>query len=274
MTGPNSPRTDETPKELFARVSEQLSRRQLMGNAAKAGAGAMILGGLGAGTAAADGHGEDGEGEEMNGGEEMKEPSVADIVNYALSLERLEAAYYKQALASSGGAFDEGDIESGDPGAAFGAPTLRYSTYQELEDIRDHEIFHVEALEGVLKQIGAEDKAATEFQFPDGVYDSPANFVKFAAVVENLGVAAYAGAAPALAKAELALVDGDTSKLQVTPAALGIHSIEARHASLLRTMNRQRPWLFGEDVDVAQQSIDQPKSMEEVLAVAGEYIVK
>lgn len=269
MTGPNSPRSDETPKELFARVSEQLSRRQLMGNAAKAGVGAMALGAFGAGTAAADDHEGGKEGEEM-----MDEPSVADIVNYALTLERLEAAYYEGALASSGGVFDERDIEGSHVAKAFGAPTLRYSTYQELEDVRDHELYHVTALEGVLDQIGAEDNAATEFSLPDGVYDSVENFVSFAAVVENLGVAAYAGAAPALAKAELALVDGDTSKLQVTPAALGIHSIEARHASLLRTLNRQRPWLFGENVDLAEQSIDQPKTMEEVLAVAGEYIVE
>ncbi len=252
----------------------------MMGNAAKAGVGALALGGLGAGTAAAGGDGAMGDDDDTtsddgtDGEKPMGDPSVADIVNYALSLERLEATYYKQALASSGGAFDQRDIECGEVSAAFGVPTLRNSTYQELEDVRDHELFHVEALEGVLKKLGAEDRAATKFQFPDGVYDSPESFVRFAAVVEDLGVAAYAGAAPALAKAELALVDGDTSKLQVTPAALGIHSIEARHASFLRTLNRQRPWAFGEGVELADQAIDDPKTMEAVLAVAGEYIVE
>jgi hypothetical protein len=278
MSESDSPRPDETTTELFARVTDRLSRRRMMGDVAKAGIGVMALGGLGAGSAAAHGQGNgNGKGKGGDKGQGAKGEdalSVADIVNFALSLERLEATYYERALASSGGAFDERDIECGEISAAFGVPTLRDSTYQALEDVRDHEQFHVEALEDVLDTIGAEDRAATEFEFPDGVYDDPANFAKFATVLEDTGVAAYAGAAPALAKAELALVNGDVSELRVTPAALGIHSIEARHASYLRTLDRRRPWTVGEDVTLAEQAIDDPKTMDEVLAVAGEYIVE
>ncbi|MFC6726600.1 ferritin-like domain-containing protein, partial [Halobium palmae] len=68
---------------------------------------------------------------------------------------------------------------------------------------------------------------------------------------------------------------GDASKLQVTPAALGIHSIEARHASFLRTLKRQRPWGWSQppERNIDEYAIDDPMSMEEVKQIASQYIV-
>lgn len=200
------------------------------------------------------------------------DPTVPDVLNFALTLERLEAAYYERALASSGGAFTERDVERSEVAGYFDRPTLRYSTYQQFEDIRDHEAYHVAALEDALDSLGAEVTAASEFGFPDGVYDSVESFVGFAGTLEDLGVSAYAGAVPYLVTAELAAQDGGVTDLNVTPLALGIHSVEARHAGLLRTLDLERPWPFGTDGNAADVAVDDPRTMEEVLNVAGRYI--
>jgi len=50
-------------------------------------------------------------------------------------------------------------------------------------------------------------------------------FLEMAAQIEDVGVSAYAGAAP--------YIENDA----VLVPALGIHSVEARHASYLRTLN-------------------------------------
>ncbi|ESP88712.1 ferritin-like domain-containing protein [Candidatus Halobonum tyrrellensis] len=253
-------RTPETEQdgpspETAANTALDFGRRGFMG-AAVAGLGAAF----GMGQVAAD-HGSD-------------DPTIPEILNYALTLERLEAAYYRNALASSGGVFDETAVETSEVARYFDRPTLRYSTYQHFEDIRDHEVYHVAALESTLDSLGAAVTAPTadEFVLPDGVYDSVDSFVGFAQVVEDLGVSAYAGAAPYLAKAELEAQDGNVMDLQVTPIALGIHSIEARHAGYVRTLTLQRPWPFGTDDDVADVAVDDPRSMGEVLEVAGDYI--
>jgi hypothetical protein len=46
-------------------------------------------------------------------------------------------------------------------------------------------------------------------------------------------------------------------------AALGIHSVEARHAAFLNELNAASPFPKG---------VDKPKSMSEVTEIAGEFI--
>lgn len=252
------PMTDE-PLSFDQFVSD-LSRRGFLRKGATAGVGIAGLSALGTGTAAADSPGEDS----------MSEMTVPEILNYALTLERLEAAFYEMAVGESG-AWTEREVERSSLAKKFADPSLRYSTWQHFTAVKDHEQYHVTLIEQVLDQIGAEDNAPTEFTFPDGVFEDLVMFAKFAQEVEDLGVSAYAGAAPMLAKAELELVGGDLSKLQVTPAALGIHSIEARHAGYFRTLNEMQPWKFG-NVEISDAAIDDPRTPEEVVAIAGKHI--
>ena len=153
--------------------------------------------------------------------------SDIDVLNYALSLEHLEYAFYRDALASSDGAFDEWDVEGSAVGRYFGRPTLRFSVYQHLEDIRDQEKDHVDMLSRTINDLGGIPLDATEYHFGDA-YESVANFVSVAARLENIGVSAYAGAAPLLSNPDL------------LPPALSIHSVEARHASYLDHLNLDR----------------------------------
>jgi hypothetical protein len=131
----------------------------------------------------------------------------AAILNYALTLEFLEAAFYAQANAN---------IKFTNPNLAFFAQTTGA-----------HEQAHVEALQGVL---GSKAIASPTFNFGAAVTDE-ATFAKTAQVLEDTGVAAYAGQGTNIFQSA------------VLVAALSIHSVEARHASWIRCLNGgDGPW--------------------------------
>ena len=105
-----------------------------------------------------------------------------------------------------------------------------------------HERAHVAALKQML---GSAAVAKPSFDF-QGTTESESAFKATAQVLEDTGVMAYAGQAPR--------VDANA----VLTAALAIHTVEARHASWIRHINGAPP---------APVAFDQPKSMEQILAV-------
>ena len=121
------------------------------------------------------------------------------ILNYALTLEYLEAAFYTEAVAK--GALS-GDALSG------------------ARIVRDHEVTHVKTLKSVLGR-KAVKKPRFDFKNTTGDEDT---FVATAVALEDTGVAAYAGQGPRL------------SQRPIVAAALSIHSVEARHAAYFRTL--------------------------------------
>ncbi|MES2375265.1 MAG: ferritin-like domain-containing protein [Bacteroidota bacterium] len=155
-------------------------------------------------------------------------PSVNDVLNYALKLEYLEAAFYNAGVASSLG---------------FSATEKAY-----LVTIQGHENAHVTFLKSVL---GGAAVAQTT-QGTNGTYDFTAGgtfptvlsnvdtYFAVAQAFEDTGVRAYKGQAGFLAGNQTVLT-----------AALNIHSVEARHASAVRYLRRLRgatttkPWISG-----------------------------
>ena len=128
------------------------------------------------------------------------------ILNYALTLEYLEAAFYKDVAAS---------------GKFKGAQLAL------IKHIADTEQQHVQALTGAVRQLGGKPVAAPKTKFPlDG---SPKEILTLAATVENLGAAAYLGQATKI------------SSPQMLAAALSIHSVEARHAAALNVLLGKNP---------------------------------
>jgi rubrerythrin len=123
-----------------------------------------------------------------------------DILNYALTLEYLEAAFYKKVVDAKLFKGKNGDLIK-----HFGAT----------------EQAHVDALTATIKKLGGTPVTAPKTKFD--VSDANA-VVKLAATVENLGAAAYLAQAPKIKNAE------------VLAAALSIHSVEARHAATLNTL--------------------------------------
>jgi rubrerythrin len=135
----------------------------------------------------------------------MSESGDVGILNFALTLEYLEAAFYKEAKTR---AKASGDLKS-------------------LIDLvgRDEEE-HVGALTETIKKLGGKPVAEPKFDFP---YSDTAGFLKLAQTFEDTGVSAYNGAAPQIKAAE------------VLEAAGSIVQVEARHAAAIRLQNGDEP---------------------------------
>ncbi|HEY7196322.1 MAG TPA: ferritin-like domain-containing protein [Gaiellaceae bacterium] len=127
------------------------------------------------------------------------------IVNYALTLEYVEADFYDRVVAS--GLFKGAQLDL-------------------LKSIREHEHAHVGALTQTVEKLGGMPAAKPETRFP---LDDAKSVANLAATVENLGAAAYLGQA------------ANIESMEVLAAALSIHSVEARHASALNTLTGRSP---------------------------------
>jgi hypothetical protein len=134
------------------------------------------------------------------GGTEQFGKGDLGILNYALTLEYLETAFYADVIKS--GLFKGSDLA-----------TIKTFGSQEAQ--------HVAALTAAVKQAGGTPAAKPKAKFP---LDSAQSVLKLAGTVENLGAAAYLGQAPNIQSPE------------VLASALAIHSVEARHASALNTL--------------------------------------
>jgi rubrerythrin len=126
------------------------------------------------------------------------------ILNYALTLEYLETEFYKEVIAS--GLVKDAKVAS--IAKKFGA------TEQE----------HVDALTATIKSLGGTPVKAPKTNFGPTLDKGLKTVLETAATVENLGAAAYLGAA------------GGIKNRDVLAAALTIHSVEARHAAALNTL--------------------------------------
>ena len=122
------------------------------------------------------------------------------ILNYALTLEYLETAFYADVVKS--GLFKGADLE-----------TIRKFGREEAE--------HVEALTAAVKQLGGKPAPEPKAEFP---LTNAKSVLELAATVENLGAAAYLGQAANIQSPE------------VLASALAIHSVEGRHAAVLNTL--------------------------------------
>jgi hypothetical protein len=165
------------------------------------------------------------------------------ILNYALTLENLEAAFYNEGL----GKYTSNDFSQGTLLSALG-PAAVGIAYSYLQKIREHENAHVVTLNTVIKSLGGTPAAPCTYNFG---YKTPDEFLKVAAVLENTGVMAYDGAIAQL-----------TNKDLITAGA-SIATVEARHASYLNLITGSVPF---------PAAFDTPKTMQEILAAAGPFI--
>ena len=159
-----------------------------------------------------------------------------DVLNYALTLEHLEYAFYRGGLEQ----FSADD---------FAAAGYAANVYEWFGIIRDHEMEHVNVITSVITDLGGEPAAEGTFDFG---YSDLAGFVGVATALENTGVAAYQGAAQFLIEED-----------ELLTAALTIHGVEARHAAYLNGLTGESPF---------PEAFNPTLTVDEVLEIAGQFI--
>ena len=189
--------------------------------------------------------------------------AIVDVLNFALTLEYLENEFYQTGL-GAGGLIPAADLPI-------------------FQQIAKHEAAHVALLQSVL---GASAVAKPTFDFTAaGTFDPFNDYATFQALsqgFEDTGVRAYKGQAPAL------MADNT-----VLTTALRIHSVEARHASMVRRLRGQKGWITGNQTDLAPlapvyageeaangtassaaaaEAFDEPLTIDQVNAIAGLFI--
>lgn len=212
---------------------------------------------------------------------------ITDVLNFALTLEYLEAEFYVTGLNASG--------------------LIPADKTDVFDQIRKHEVAHVAFLQSVL---GAAAVSKPQFDFTAGngsgngpfagVFTDYNIFAAVAQAFEDTGVRAYKGQA-------VNLMSNDA----ILTAALQIHSVEARHAAMVRRCRGNKAWITraitdipgtqavyaGEanvvqngirvtsvtrvgknggatsTVDAVTEAFDEPLSKERVLAIVDPFIV-
>jgi rubrerythrin len=155
-----------------------------------------------------------------------------DVVQYALFLEHLENAFYRDGLEAFSAAdfqrglrvFREGSLEMSGTIFVNGSKVR-----DDVQRVADHERAHAEDLTALITSLGGTPVVeCTSYNFD---FSSVEAFMRTAQLLENTGVAAYVGAASCLSTPDFIRV------------AASIATVEARHASYfdLMTANKVYP---------------------------------
>ncbi len=142
-----------------------------------------------------------------------------DILNFALTLEFLEADFYDKAIKEAG---------------------LSGELKKLAQQFGDAEQEHVDALIATITDLGGTPVKSPKFSFP---VSDKASFLKLAVTLEDTGVSAYNGAAPSIKSTE------------VLASAGSIVQIEARHAAAVRQQADKAPAPDAFDKTLREQQV-------------------
>ncbi|MGI8741146.1 MAG: ferritin-like domain-containing protein [Bryobacteraceae bacterium] len=213
-----------------------------------------------------------------------------DILQYALTLEFLEATFYAQFLGAGAPPTGQTSLTgligsvTGNPPAFTATDLAGASVFQGfpatfgtglfslLTQIRDHEAAHVAALIATIRTLGGTPTQPCTYTFPVVTID---DFLKTAQALENTGVAAYDGAINKIT---------DPGLVQTSAT---IATVEARHASFLNLIaggglasgnfqpvapGAAAPAVPGVSASPFPNAFDMPLSMAQVLQIAGPFL--
>jgi len=158
-----------------------------------------------------------------------------DILQFALTLEFLETAFYQQGFAQ----FQDSD---------FAALGLQPADIANLKSIGQTEQVHVTTLLSAIANTGTQPVAPCDYNF--GFTDA-ASMVATAAILENVGVSAYLGAAPLVTTPSILTV------------AAQIVTVEARHQTFIRVASKAA---------AVPSSFDTPLGIRNVFTLAAGFI--
>lgn len=173
---------------------------------------------------------------------------IIGVLNFALTLEYLEAEFYAKAVAS-------GSLIPAEEKAGF-------------QKIADDEAAHVNFLKAAISGAGGTPVPKPTFDFTAGgtfgdVFTNFQTFLALSQGFEDTGVRAYKGQAANL-----------KSNSTVLTAALNIHSVEARHASHVRIVRAKngasvKPWITLNQSGIASTAVAPLYAGEDTTAQAG-----
>jgi rubrerythrin len=144
------------------------------------------------------------------------------ILNFALTLEHLEASFYETAAMHFRGGY----------------------LGQLVRTLRFDEQAHVNALTTAIRSNGGTPVAAApRYNWPAGVFGKRAAFLKFASSLEQTGVHAYLGQAPSIKTPQILLT------------AASIVTVEARHAGAIKALQGRNPTQGAFDQGLTTQQI-------------------
>ena len=161
--------------------------------------------------------------------------SDADILNFALGLEYLEATFYAS-------------IVEANNRRAYLTPAVA----KVAQGIADDEAAHVTAILDVIGRANGTPVAKPSFQFPADVYVSQIAFLTQAAEFEVTGTGAYLGAAPKL------------DSVDALKFAASIYGIETRHTAVVRSLN---------GLNIAPTALEIPLEVPEVQRRVAPFII-
>ena len=157
------------------------------------------------------------------------------ILNFALTLEFLEAEYYSRVVEA-----DEA------------RPFLRGRPKDISRILSRDENTHVAIIRDAITKLGGTPIEKPNFQFPSNAFISQVAFLSLSATLEETGVSAYLGQG------------ANVKRKDVLDLAASIYGNEARHVSLIR-------YLLGDNF--APRDIEEPLSMGAVLTRVKPFII-
>jgi len=209
-------------------MSAQITRRKLLQGSLAIGAGAVALGAFGGGVLTP-----------VQGVAASPLDSDLQILNYALTLEYLEAAAYKAIN------------DSGVLGNIYGGRAAQY-----FREFGANEQTHVTKIRDTIVALGGTPVTApTRGYNLSPVPTDAAGVVKYFQEVESVGASAYLGAATSITNPD------------ILEAALSIHAVEAEHASALAQLIAPGTSLF------APEAFATPRTPDQVFQIVAPFFV-
>lgn len=167
------------------------------------------------------------------------------VLNYAYALEQLEAKFYEMVL---------------DGGYWAGANAVEKDL---LEDLYNHEVIHREFFKVALNAATSSSNVLPEleFDFSSVDFSSRSSVLNTAKVLEDTGVSAYNGGGAAISNTDYLVIAGK------------IVSVEARHASAIRSLLNPDSTDFAGDDVVDDNGLDLAQLPSEIIPIAKNFIV-